>query len=62
MASTDVFNQMKDVITEMDTLNEKWATKGNKSAAGKMRKLSTFLDKLCKQFRKESVAECKKTD
>jgi len=57
--SHDVFAQMKTLVESMEEHEEKWA-KGNKSAAAKMRKNSSTLDKLCKEFRRLSVAECKK--
>ena len=56
--STEIFNQIKEVFTEMDGYNDKAQT-GNKSASGKMRKCSLVIDKLCKEFRKASVADCK---
>ena len=58
--SKEVFTEMTNVMNELNTNSEKWFEKGNKSAAGKMRKSTLALDKLGKEFRSLSVAECKK--
>ena len=56
--SLEIFNQMKTIMESMEEDADK-CVKGVKSAAGRMRKGSSALDKLCKQFRKQSVADCK---
>jgi len=60
--SSNIFAEIKNIVSEMDVLNTKWLEKGTKSAAMRMRKLSSIIDKKCKEFRKASVIECKKTD
>jgi len=59
MTSSEFFAQIKDIVNQMDILHADWINKQNKTAAAKMRKLSTALNQVCKNFRKESVAECK---
>lgn len=55
-----VFDEMIVVAEEMKIDNELWVTKGNKAAAGRMRKATLVLAKLGKEFRTLSVAEAKK--
>ncbi|MBV5347137.1 histone H1 [bacterium] len=47
------------VAEEMKIDNELWSNKGNKAAAGRMRKATLVLAKLGKEFRTLSVAEAK---
>jgi len=54
-----VFEEMAVIVDEMKVDNELWATKGNKAAAGRMRKSTLVLAKLGKEFRTLSVAEAK---
>jgi hypothetical protein len=58
-AST-VFDEIKEIVEEMAIDNELWLEKGNKAAAGRMRKATLVLAKLGKEFRALSVAEAKK--
>ena len=58
-AST-VFDEIKEIVEEMAIDNELWLEKGNKAAAGRMRKATLVLTKLGKEFRALSVAEAKK--
>ena len=58
-AST-VFDEIKEIVEEMAIDNELWLEKGNKAAAGRMRKATLVLAKLGKGFRALSVAEAKK--
>ena len=58
-AST-VFDEIKEIVEEMAIDNELWLEKGNKAAAGRMRKATLVLAKLGKEFRALSVAEVKK--
>jgi len=57
--SGEVFENMKTIFGEMEAHSEKWFNKNTKSASAKMRKCTIALDRLGKEFRKESVAECK---
>ena len=58
-AST-VFDEIKEIVEKMAIDNELWLEKGNKAAAGRMRKATLVLAKLGKEFRALSVAEAKK--
>ena len=58
--SSNVFDEIKDIVEEMAIDNELWLEKGNKAAAGRMRKATLVLAKLGKEFRALSVAEAKK--
>lgn len=57
--SSNVFDEIKDIVEEMAIDNELWLEKGNKAAAGRMRKATLILAKLGKEFRALSVAEAK---
>jgi len=59
ITSLEIYGQMQEIIESMEEDAGKYL-KGTKSAAGRMRKKSSELDKLCKAFRKKSVEECKK--
>ena len=58
--SSNVFDEIKEIVEEMVIDNELWLEKGNKAAAGRMRKATLVLAKLGKEFRALSVAEAKK--
>ncbi len=58
--SSNVFDEIKEIVEEMAIDNELWLEKGNKAAAGRMRKATLVLAKLGKEFRALSVAEAKK--
>ena len=57
--SSNVFDEIKEIVEEMVIDNELWLEKGNKAAAGRMRKATLVLAKLGKEFRALSVAEAK---
>lgn len=57
--SSNVFDEIKEIVEEMAIDNELWLEKGNKAAAGRMRKATLVLAKLGKEFRALSVAEAK---
>ena len=57
--SKDVFEEMGKVIEGMFEDGEAWVERDVKSAALKVRKATTALDKLGKEFRKLSVVESK---
>jgi hypothetical protein len=54
-----VFEEMKDVMTDMTSDGEQWAAKGTKTASARMRKSTLALATLGKEFRSLSVAEAK---
>lgn len=56
----NVFEEMQVIMEAMAVDSVLWAEKGNKSAAGRMRKATLALAKLGKEFRALSVAEAKK--
>jgi len=58
--SKAVFCEMSELFKTMEVDGVKWVETDINSAAARLRKATLTLDKLCKEFRKLSVAETKK--
>ncbi len=54
-----VMDEMMDVWESVQADVELWKEKGTKAAAGRIRKATSAMEKLGKEFRKLSIAEGK---
>ena len=61
MTSNELFEQMTNHWNEFSQNHSKFTEKGNKAAATRARKAVGELKKLVTEYRKESVAESKRT-
>ena len=61
MTSIEVFTEMKGLWAEFEENHTKFTDKGVKSAATRARKAIGDMKKLVTEYRKQSVAESKRT-
>ncbi len=50
---------VEDILAQCDAIKEDIVKEGNKAAAARVRKATLALEKLGKEYRKQSVAEAK---
>lgn len=59
MTTNELYATMKNLWNEFEENHDKFATRGQKSAATRARKSINELKKLVTEYRKTSVHECK---